>query len=217
MMSHYEPENERIINDLEALRIYFDPLRTRIIHTLGEEPRTIHQVAEALDVPFTRLYYHFQLLEKHGFIRQVDARSYGGAVEEKYYMISARVFLVDRSLMTVGETDASESGLEVVLDSVLNRTKDDIRRSVRGGTVNLDARAPDPEALFILRGYSYLSPARASEFYARLRTLIDEFVTEPEAGAGEDQQSGRYYGFAVSLYPSIMDDGPVEENSTGSK
>lgn len=205
MEPYPEPEAEKTIHDLEALRVYFDPLRTRIIHALGNEPQTIHQVAEALDVPFTRLYYHFQLLEKHGFIRQVDARSYGGAVEEKYYQIAARMFLVDRSLMTIGETDEAESGLEVVLASVLDRTKDDIRASARQGTIDLQQRAPNPNALLILRGYSYLSPGRAADFYIKLRALVDEYVTAGEEGTDEARGNGRYYGLAVALYPSGMD------------
>ena len=200
-----EPANEVVIHDLEALRIYFDPLRTRIIHSLGKEPRTIHEVATILDIPFTRLYYHFQLLEKHGFIRQVDARSYGGAVEEKYYQIAARMFLVDRELMTVGETDEIESGLAVVLESVLDRTKDDIRRSARAGIIDLARRAPDPDALFIIRGYSYLSPERAAVFYEKLRALVDEYVTTAEEDVDEVTRKGRYYGAAIALYPSAIE------------
>lgn len=206
-----EPANEVVIHDLEALRIYFDPLRTRIIHALGQEPRTIHEVAGILDIPFTRLYYHFQLLEKHGFIRQVDARSYGGAVEEKYYQIAARMFLVDRELMTVGETDETESGLSVVLESVLDRTKDDIRRSVRTGAIDLDRRAPDPDALFIMRGYSYLSPERAAVLYEKLRALVDEYVTTAEEDVDEVTRIGRYYGAAIALYPSAMEIAAAEE------
>lgn len=200
-----EPAPERTIHDLEALRVYFDPLRTRIIHALSE-PRTIHQVAAALDVPFTRLYYHFQLLEKHGFIRQVDAKPFGGAVEEKIYQISARVFLVDRALMTVGESDEAASGLSVVLESVLDRTNDDIRQSARANVIDLDQRSPNPRALLIMRGYSYLSPERATEFYVRLRALVDEYVTAGESEVDETRANGRYYGLAVALYPSAMED-----------
>lgn len=204
-----EPAAERTIHALDALRVYFDPLRTRIIHALSE-PCTLHQVAAALDVPFTRLYYHFQLLEKHGFIRQVDAKSFGGAVEEKVYQISARVFLVDRALMTVGESDEAASGLTVVLESVLDRTKDDIRQSARAGVIDLDQRSPDPRALFIMRGYSYLSPERAAEFYVRLRALVDEYVTAGEAEVDEPRANGRYYGLSLALYPSAMQEAPVD-------
>lgn len=199
-----EPASEHTIHNLEALRIFFDPLRTRIIHALGDEPRTIHEVADLLDVPFTRLYYHFQLLEKHGFIRQVDARSYGGAVEEKYYQITARLFLVDRSLMTVGVA-GEDSGLEVVLESVLDRTRTDIQASVRSGVIDLQQRAPHPQSLFIIRGYSYLSPERATELYRALRSVVDEYITAGEEDVDESLRDGQYYGFALALYPSAME------------
>ena len=212
MSDNTAPDAEKTIHDLDALRIYFDPLRTRIIHALGDEPRTIQSVADTLGVPFTRLYYHFQLLEKHGFIRQVDSHSFGGAVEEKYYQVAARLFLVDRALMTVGATDDEESGLELVLDSVLGRTSSDIRQSARSGTIDLQQRAPDPSSLFIIRGYSYLSPARAGAFYQRLRSLVDEYVTAAEDEVSEDSANGRYYGLALALYPSDMhDDGGEPE------
>jgi DNA-binding transcriptional ArsR family regulator len=210
MTTSPEPEAEKTIHDLEALRIYFDPLRTRIIHALGDVPRTIQSVADTLGVPFTRLYYHFQLLEKHGFIRQVDSHSFGGAVEEKVYQVAARLFLVDRALMTIG-ADNEESGLGVVLESVLDRTASDIRRSARSGAIDLQQRAPDPSALFIVRGFSYLSPQRASEFYQRFRLLVDEYVTAAEDDVSEGGENGRYYGLALALYPSDMSEPEAED------
>jgi DNA-binding transcriptional ArsR family regulator len=75
-----QPDDEQIIYDLEALKVYFDPQRARIMQALAGAPRTVHEVADILDVPFTRLYYQFNLLEKHGFIRVVQTRSLAGAV-----------------------------------------------------------------------------------------------------------------------------------------
>lgn len=89
---------------------------------------------------------------------------------------------------------------------MLDRTKDDIRTGARQGTIDLQQRAPHPNALLILRGYSYLSPRRAAEFYVKLRSLVDEYVTASEEGTDEARGSGRYYGLAVVLYPSGMEE-----------
>jgi DNA-binding transcriptional ArsR family regulator len=204
-MSQPRPDDERIIRDLEVLKIYFDPFRARILHLLAGEPRTIQQVAAALDVPFTRLYYQFNLLEKHGLIRVVDIRSFSGAVEEKVYQISARQFVVDRALLTVGDTDEGEDGLNVLLRTVLDDTREDVRHSVRSGAVDMTRTPPDPDALLLRRGSLQLSAERARWFYEQLILLYNQAHADP--GEGERKT----YWFLMGLYPTrLPDDIPGE-------
>jgi DNA-binding transcriptional ArsR family regulator len=193
-----QPEAQRIISDVEALKVYFDPVRIRIIGQLAGEPRSIHQVAAALGLPFTRLYYQFGLLEKHGLIRVVETRAIAGAVEEKFYQIAARQFIIDRKLLTLGTTAERDSGLDVILDTVLDQTRDDVYRSIRAGLVDLGQTAPHPAALLMRRGVWRLTPELAAQFSERLIALIKEFAEE----SGGDQQ--HYYALAVAFYPTAI-------------
>ena len=167
------PQFEHRIDDLEALKVYFDPLRKRIMNEMAQHPRTIHEIADLLGVPFTRLYYHINLLEKHGFIRVVETRRLAGAVEEKYYQITAYTFVIDRALTSV-DTPEGQQGLEAILNFVFDAAKDDVRRSARDHAIDMDVYAPHPRALLARRGTLLLTEAQAVEVYQRLLDLLTE-------------------------------------------
>jgi len=195
------PDAERIISDLEALKVYFDPMRARIIRTIANEPRTVQQIAEELDVPFTRLYYHMNMLERHGFIRVVETRNLSGAVEEKFYQVAARMFVVDRALLTTRPGDEINEGLEMVMSEVLDATRSEIRHNAREGKINLAALAPEPGSLLLRRGVFSLPKERAREFYQRMIALMNEF------SAVDCDEDCEFYAIAVAFYPTALQPG----------
>lgn len=198
MSNSIQPDAERLISDLETLKVYFDPMRARIVRAVAHKPRTVHEIAGELEVPFTRLYYHMNMLEKHGIIRVVETRNLSGAVEEKYYQIAARMFTVDRSLLTINPGDESSKGLEVVMETVLENTQRDIRNSVQDGMIDLNKTAPEVGSILLRRGMVRLSPERAEAFYLRLIDLLNDFSDE-EVGA-----DNQYYSLALAFYPSSL-------------
>lgn len=193
-----KPDTQRTISDLETLKVYFDPLRTRIVRALANQPKTVHQIANELGLPFTRLYYHINLLEDHGLIRVVDTRDFSGAVEEKYYQVSARSFVVDRRLLTIDPSGGYE-GLNALMDAVLTSTNSDITRSVEMGLTDLEQVTPHPAALLLRRGIVAMPPERAAYFHKRLTDVLREFSNE-ESGDLDDP----YYAIVVGLYPSAL-------------
>ncbi|MFN8530095.1 MAG: helix-turn-helix domain-containing protein [Anaerolineae bacterium] len=201
----FQPVPERLIDDLDALKVYFDPVRLQIMKAVGREARSVGELAAILSVPFTRLYYHINLLEKHGFVRLVETRSMSGAVEEKYYRATAQMYVIDRSLLNVG-TPEGEAGLQIMLDAVLEQTKLDITRSAQAGKIDLAKLSPEPTALYARRGVLHLSPEAAREFHERLRALTLDVMQkeQPAEDPGAD-----YYGFTVAFYPSSMDTPPM--------
>lgn len=193
-----EPSDRQIITDLEALKVYFDPMRKRIMQELVPRACSVNELADLLDVPFTRLYYHIGLLEKHGFVHLVETRQGAGAIEEKYYRATSYQYIIAHDLMRPGTSEAP-GGLELVLAAVLDATKADIISSVQHGDIALDATAPDPSALMIRRGVVRLTPEQAARFYERLIALLMDI-------SAEQQSDGRSYGIAVTLYPSAFTD-----------
>lgn len=197
--SSTEPQPEHTIDNLETLKIYFDPMRIKIVHALAKQARTVHEIADELNIPFTRLYYHLNLLEKHGIIRVVETRALAGAVEENYYRVTAHMFVIDRKLMTI-RPDDSESGLELLLDTVLENTRRDIRESINDGVIDLEKRAPEPDALLIRRGFSYLTEDQARHFSERILALMQEITL------AQNQHEGQYYAMVMAFYPSSLPD-----------
>lgn len=188
---------ELVIDKIETLKVLFDPMRSQILRAMAQEPRTVHQIADELGVPFTRLYYHVNMLEKHGLIRMVDARALGGAVEEKYYQAVARSFVVARDLLTLGEPEEPSGAVETILGSILDWARDDIRSSIRSGRIDLSEVSPHPDSLLVRRAMSRLSRRQVAIFHQRVQDLLQDIVTEES-----DEDNADYYVLALALYPS---------------
>ena len=145
-----QPEQEKTIHSLDTLKVYFDPVRTRIMQEMAHTPRTVQQIAEALNVPFTRLYYHIKMMEKHGLIRMVDVKQMPGAIEEKYYQVAARMFVIDRSLLTF-DPEGKNDSLELILKNIFDASHTDVRRSVSAGRIDMSVSSPHPKASVLRR------------------------------------------------------------------
>ncbi len=191
----YQPADSLTLDNLEALKVYFDPLRMQIVQEISHQCKNVHEIAEALEVPFTRLYYHIKMLEKHGIIQVVETRAMSGAVEEKYYQIAAKQFIVDRSLLTLATTEGQNPALDILLETMLRETGENIRRSVREGNIDLKTTAPDPAALMIRRGVLRLNREQATQLYQELEVLMNRYVSV------ETARHDQYYEILIGLYP----------------
>jgi len=197
-----QPDAERIIHSLDTMKVYFDPVRTRIMQEMAHTPRTVQQIAEALGVPFTRLYYHVKMMEKHDLIRMVDIKQMPGAIEEKYYQVSARMFVIDRNLLTFDPQGKNDS-LELVLKKVFDESHTDVRQSVQAGRVDMSVVPPHPKSLFARRMVLRLNEENAVEFQKDLMDLYVKYQSK------ETSTDDTYYGAVLALYPS---NAPFEES-----
>ena len=160
---------------------------------IANTPRTVQQIAEALDVPFTRLYYHIKMMEKHGLIRMVDLKQMPGAIEEKYYQVSARQFIIDRSLLTFDPKSKNDT-LETILKNIFDASHKDVRHSVREGRIDINAAPPHPKALFTRRTILRIPEAKAVEFQRELTNLVLKYQTI------ETSPNDPYYAAVLALY-----------------
>jgi len=103
MMVDYTPAPCLILTDLEAVKAIADPLRSQIIEVLSPEPLTVNQIAEKLGLAPSKLYYHVNMLEKHGFLKVVDTTVRGNIIE-KHYWISAYDYDIEKDLLNFNVT-----------------------------------------------------------------------------------------------------------------
>jgi DNA-binding transcriptional ArsR family regulator len=88
-MGARKPKNETfVVETVAALKALADPVRLRIVLLTEDEPRTVKELAEALELPQTGLYYHVKLLLKAGILRVASKRMVSG-IEEKRYQAAA--------------------------------------------------------------------------------------------------------------------------------
>lgn len=192
-----QPHSVITINSLHTLKVYFDPMRTRIMHELANEPRTVHQVAESLGVPFTRLYYHIKMLEKHNLLRVVDVVQLAGAIEEKYYQVTARQFTVSRNLLTFDPAGKNDS-LEYMLDGIFGASQRDIRKSVADGRIDLNETSPHPKSLLAHKFLLRLTDDQATNFQRDLQELLLKYQSY------ETSSNDPYYSCLLALYRSSV-------------
>jgi len=188
-----------LINTLEALKVFSDPLRQRVIETLFDGQKTVKQIAAELDIAPTKLYYHINLLEEHGLIRVVDTRIVSGIIE-KQYDAAASHYRIKRSLLAPGQND-SDDGLDTTIDAIIEPMRVDIRKSIVSGLIDTrDDVATKNRQLRIWRAIGRLQPEDADRFYARMDELIDEFACQDDDA--EVNEASQNYSMLMFLYPT---------------
>ncbi|HYZ93800.1 MAG TPA: helix-turn-helix domain-containing protein [Actinomycetota bacterium] len=170
-------DDQFVIKDLETLKALADPLRVRFLLELTYGPRTVKDVAKALGVRPTRLYYHLRILEKHGLVR-VAARRMVSGIEERSYETTARSWTFDKSLMAadIVRTGIVKSMFDVTaaeLELVLDREPDALG----------DDRSIVPTLVFTRL---LLDPDDLEEFVRRMDSVMEDFSSDvPIAGKTE--------------------------------
>lgn len=195
------------ITDLETLKVVSDPLRMQILDRIGlanqmGELRTVKQLAEEVDTPASKLYYHINMLEKHGLLNVADTQIVSGIIE-KHYQITAHSITIDRDLLSAGVSkDEKFEAIISLLDSTIDATRADMVRLVKNimadEQVAQKFRGVQGQ---ITRENARITLAQAEEFNRRLLALMKEFhdMSAPE---GEESY---VFGFTVVFHPVFGD------------
>lgn len=169
-----EPAEVFEIDEAETFEVLADPTRCELIERLFE-PATVSELAEAMEVPRTRLYHHIRLLEEVGMIRVVQTRQ-RGAIPEKIYQVTAKSYRPsDRLLVEYPPRHAAAA----MVDPLLATTRGDIIRSAAEGRFQFGARDDAYRQGMLGRHLMVMSAARRHEFITELAALIDRYEDEP--------------------------------------
>lgn len=182
--------------DPALLRVIADPVRSFIVYSLVPEAKTAKTLAAEIGCPVTRLYYHLQQLEKHGLVFVERTRLVSG-IREKHYRAVARDLRLDAGAFRAGEA-LDPKRTEALLGFVFDQSRVEIARGLEDGRIDFSRTAPQPDSLIAYRNVLKLSPAQAARLYERLYA----FWMEYEDIARQPAEDGRFYAFAVALYPN---------------
>ena len=206
-MEKFKPAPVLMIKDLETLKILADPLRNQILEMLAPGKLTVNQIAEKLGLTPSKLYYHINLLEKHGLIQEVDSIIKANIIE-KVYWITAYECKMDENLCNFSTPIGQQSTMTSMV-APIDTTREDILRSLEARATALEQGAePHPRDVVIFRELRVMSDEQADQFRDRLQSLLDEFeATEiDEAGAGAHTRA-----LTVAFYPSFYYEEPEIE------
>lgn len=175
-----EPLSDLWIRDLETIKVFADPLRLRIIK-LMQTPKTVKELAAALEIPVAKLYYHVNLLHKHNLL-QVVAQNLESGIVEKVYQVTARQFMLANPLLA--GTDFPTEAASAIFTDLLQET-------VAGFQQALAARDPrettPPRHPFLSQKGARLSDTQLTALHTRLDALIKEVTTLAKENVATDE------------------------------
>ncbi len=162
------PQDEMFIHDIDTLRALTDPLRLRILELLAV-PQTVKAIAPKLGIGKTKLYYHINLLEKHGVIRVVRTRLVSG-ITEKSYQVAALRFRPAKELLG---GDAGKGHGLAIFDTIWDATRAQFARSVESGQLDAAVAAKGGK-LVVSHTVLALTEEQAHDFTLRFDALMEE-------------------------------------------
>lgn len=197
-----QPKDVIKLTSLEVLKIIADPLRNQIMEVLTYAPMTIKAVAGKLGVESSKLYYHFNQLEKHGFIQVVETTIQGNLIEKQYWITAYKFDLKDELFNFNVDTLEGTENIITMLLSNINATRDDLRRSIYARHQQISQGAEtNPRPVLAERSVFNIPDEKAAEFHQRFYDLIKE-VTQ-EAAETDPEEETLPWALSVVFYPSF--------------
>ena len=184
-------EDTLVIDTLDQLKVFADPLRQRLLQAFCCNPATVKQVAEGMGEKPTRLYHHVDLLEQNGFLEIVETKQVRGTVEKTYQTV-ARKIIVDHAMVGSLEEEADEPELKNILMNALQACLVDARDNLDEEFLH---RKTQP-AVVIAQAKVQMTPTQLKVFEEKLDTLLKEINT---LEYGDEEQA--VYSFTAACFP----------------
>lgn len=179
-----EQQSIFILETYEQLKVISDPLRTKMLIYLVEQPHTGQMLAQELNLSRAKVLYHLRELEKYGIIQLVRKEERGGNIL-KFYQAVARGFVPADHLLTYVESKEAtrQSFLEVI-----GRAKTRVLTAPDESFELQSSTVEDWNNLSLQSEFS-ISREKFVEFSKRYRDLIEELTADD----GDDSDKQNYY------------------------
>ena len=212
MEEKFKIDNTYVISDLETLKVLSDPFRLDLLRMVAyankaSELRTVKQLAEELDLPPTKLYYHINLLEKHGLITVAETQVVSGIIEKKYKVIADNI-IIDKHILATeeGPSDEKLEGLLSSIQSFIDTAYQDFEKSMKTNLVEklVEKEGGPPARVGASPNISgddlLLSKEQAEDFKKQILEVYEEFeqISNKNIDAKKD---GLFYGFSIIFTP----------------
>ena len=179
----------RLLEDLDLIPDITHPIRGPIMRRL-RNPRSVAELAEAMNVPVTRLYHHVNRLEELGIIQVVATRRSGATTERRYQTV-ARSWKIEPATAR----DLDRGDLAQAFGSIFDLAKIGLQREIEAG--RLPPGEGDEGRIELANTEVWLTDSELRGFVERMGALMGEIVeTSDEHRA--DAQSVNVF---TAIYP----------------
>ena len=165
------------INTAQQFKAISDPIRSRILGIIQNQPATAKQIADILNASPGAIGHHLHVLEAAG-LAQVVARRLIRGIVANYYTRTARIFTYDLPHEVTGNTSIN---LEIIAKAYEELA---------------EAEANKKEDVNQCAGFPHvrLSPERAQYYSERLQGLVDDILSEAP------DPNGKVYSILVCMF-----------------
>jgi DNA-binding transcriptional ArsR family regulator len=169
-----------VIKDVATLKAVADPLRHRLLIHL-DRPRSVKELAAAVERPPDRLYYHLGLLERQGIIRSTAERG----AERRFELVNTNMVL-DPGLAL---PRAQVTGL---ITSMLQQAQREYAAAVRRRSRDGRKRAR------LVFTHLHLTEAEREELNGRMEALLADYDVPHESA---DDPERKPFGVLLGIWP----------------
>lgn len=195
-MDYSSPINpEQWIRDVETIKVFADPLRLKLIRLMAQ-PITVKTVADTLAIPAAKLYYHVNLLHKHGLIQVVGQNLESGIVE-KVYQVTARQFKLVNPLLAGDDFPAGAA--DAIFTDMLQTATEGFQRAF---AVRDKSEGTPPRHPFFSQKAARLTSAQLTAVHERLDALIKEVTALAQTNAATEEP---LYELTVVFYKAVAE------------
>lgn len=167
------------ITTFEQFRAISEPVRSRILGIIQNQPATAKQIANRLEATPGAIGHHLHVLEEAG-LAQIVARRLVRGIVANYYTRTARIFQYN---LPKDVTGGKSPSLEI-----LDKARDELT----------EAQDTVEEDTYRCESFPHirLSPERAGYYAERLESLLNELLHE------KADPDGKVYGILIGMFMS---------------
>lgn len=165
------------ITTAQQFKAISDPMRSRILGIIQNQPATAKQIADRLGATPGAIGHHLHVLEAAGLAKIIARRLVRGIVAN-YYTRTARIFTYDFPDEIAG---GGAGSLEI-----MSKARDELVEALIGVE-------SDP-CQTISFPHVRLSPERAQAYFERIEALVEDLLHEPS------DPNGQVYGVFVTMF-----------------
>ena len=162
-----------IIEDREVLKEIVDITRQKIVRTLYDDPLTAENIADKVDFPQEKIYYHLKKLESVGIIQSENAGIVNG-INQKQYLNVARNIIVKMDMLKPSSDQDDRKFIQNILsgdhikvmslvDQITGYNEEPIKPVMRSKTFNVTEKKYREIAAQLKQIYDQLESAQAGD------------------------------------------------------
>ena len=162
-----------IIEDREVLKEIVDITRQKIVRTLYDDPLTAENIADKVDFPQEKIYYHLKKLESVGIIQSENAGIVNG-INQKQYLNVARNIIVKMDMLKPGSDQEDRKFIHNVLsqdhikvmslvDRITGYNEEPIKPVLRSKTFNVPEKKYREISVQLKQIYDQLESAQVGD------------------------------------------------------